>query len=127
MALCAARGRTRLGAAALAAGLVVHTGILWPYLPMSASAVAGSRPTLSVLAINLRFGLADLPELSAAVNRFDPDIVVATEVTTRTPRLSERTPGRGAFPTRRAGPDVTSTTPWPKATPAEPWCCRGTR
>lgn len=83
MALCAARGRTRLGAAALAAGLVVHTGILWPYLPMPASAVAGSRPTLSVLAINLRFGLADLTELSAAVNRFDPDIVVATEVTTR--------------------------------------------
>lgn len=81
LAVVGARGRTRLIAAPLALGLAWHTGLLVPYLPASARATASPSATLTVLELNLRFGLADLTQLAADVDRFRPDVVVLAEVT----------------------------------------------
>ena len=81
LALVACRGRARWMALPLAVGLVAHSFVVLPYLPLSTSVAAGGSE-LGVLALNLRFGLADLTELASAVDRQDPDIVVLTEVTT---------------------------------------------
>lgn len=81
LALAAARGRTRIVAVPLALGLVAHTLVFRPYLPLPTGALAGTRAELGVLALNLRFGLADLSGLSAAVDAEAPEVVVLTEVT----------------------------------------------
>ncbi|MGC3992945.1 MAG: endonuclease/exonuclease/phosphatase family protein [Propionicimonas sp.] len=91
LALVAARGRTRLVAAPLALGLALHTGVLAAYLPSAETPpVAGSTP-VSVLALNLRFGLADLDELREDVERSTPDVVVLTEVTRSDAKTLSRT------------------------------------
>lgn len=75
------RGRGRFLVLPLALGLAVHTVALFPYVPDPASAVASEESTLTVLALNLRFGQADLAALADEVERSAPDVVVLTEVT----------------------------------------------
>lgn len=73
--------RNRILVAPLLVGLAAHTLLVFPYLPDPDRAVAGQRATLGLLELNLRFGLADLNQLAAQVDRGRPDVVVLTEVT----------------------------------------------
>ncbi|MFT4110243.1 endonuclease/exonuclease/phosphatase family protein [Propionicimonas sp.] len=81
LALAGARGRTRLVAAPLALGLALHLGVLRAYLPAAQAPRVPGSTSVSVLALNLRFGLADLDQLRDDAERHHPDVVVLSEVT----------------------------------------------
>ena len=80
-ALLGARGRTRLVAAPLGLALAWHTAVLVPYLPSPDRAVAASRSSVTVLELNLKFGLADLDALARQVRSGRPDVLVLAEAT----------------------------------------------
>jgi endonuclease/exonuclease/phosphatase family metal-dependent hydrolase len=81
LTLAGARGRLRLLAAPLALGLAWHIGVLTPYLQTADTVAATPANTLRILELNLRFGLADLDQLSAEVSAANVDVVVLEEVT----------------------------------------------
>jgi len=81
IALAAARGRARLLTLPLLVGLVGSIVVVAPYLPVSASARVDERTDVTVLALNMRFGRADLAELHRVVAAERPDLVVLTEAT----------------------------------------------
>lgn len=91
--LVATRGRARWAVLPLALGLTAHSLVLLPYLPGTTAALAGQGATVGVLELNLRFGLADLDELGAEIDRVRPDVVVLTEVT----RASQKVFGHRAW------------------------------
>jgi len=93
LGLAGARGRTRLVVAPLALGLALHTGILAPYLPEPSRASAGSRTAVTVLELNLRYGLADPDALGTQVAAGRPDVLVLAEAT----RATEKTLRRAAW------------------------------
>jgi endonuclease/exonuclease/phosphatase (EEP) superfamily protein YafD len=99
LALVATRGRARLVVLPLALGLAAHTLVLLPYIPDSAAASAG-QSTVGLLAVNLRFGLSDLDQLVAEVDRADPDVVVLTEVTRSNAKVLARRAWRERLPYR---------------------------
>jgi len=92
--------RQRLLVLPLVAGLAAHTFLLLPYLPGTPTAVAGQRGTLNVLELNLRFGLADIGQLSAEVDRSRPDVVVLAEVTDSNLRVLKNKAWRARLPYR---------------------------
>lgn len=81
LVLVTARGRSRWWAVPLAVGLIGHGLVVLPYLPGTEPAHARTKPALTVLALNLRFGLADLDQLETVVEQTRPDVLVLTEVT----------------------------------------------
>ncbi|MGV8910015.1 MAG: endonuclease/exonuclease/phosphatase family protein [Propionicimonas sp.] len=99
--------RQRLLILPLVAGLAAHTLVLLPYLPGTPAAVAGQRSTLAILELNLRFGLADIGQLSAEVDRSRPDVVVLAEVTESNLRILKNKAWRERLPYRlgTAAPD----------------------
>lgn len=94
LALLGTRGRARLFVAPLALGLAWHCGTLAPYLPATTAGPAGDRVTL--LALNLQFGEADLSGLADRVGATEADVVVLTEVT----RSSVAAVSRGSWARR---------------------------
>ncbi len=112
LALSGARGRTRLLVAPLALGLAWHTGVLVPYLPGPAHATASGATSLTVMELNLRWGLADLDQLADEVDRRHPDVVVLAEVTRSDAKAFARKPWSALLPYRTgtAGDDYSTTT-----------------
>lgn len=112
LALAGTRGRTRLLAAPLALGLAWHTAVLTPYLPGPGRAVAAAPVSLTVLALNLRFGLADLTQLAGVARSGRPDVLVLTEVTEHDAKAFARTTWSRSFPYRSgtAGADYDAAT-----------------
>ncbi len=97
LGLAATRGRRRLLVLPLVLGLAVHSLVLLPYLPGATAASAG-QSTLSLAAVNLRFGLADLDQLGAEIDRVRPDVVVLTEVTRSNAKVLARKVWRDRLP-----------------------------
>lgn len=89
LGLAATRRRARLLVLPLGLGLAAHSLVLLPYLPDAPAAAAG-QSNLGLLAINLRFGLADLDQLAAEIDRAEPDVVVLTEVTRSNAKVLRR-------------------------------------
>lgn len=79
--LAVTRARARLAVLPLVLGLAAHSLILAPYLPGTTKAMAAQKTGVGILELNLRFGLADIDELAAEIDRRKPDVVVLTEVT----------------------------------------------
>jgi endonuclease/exonuclease/phosphatase (EEP) superfamily protein YafD len=98
LALAGARGRSRLVAATLALGLAWHTGVLVPYLPEPTRAAAGPKVSVSVLELNLRYGLADLTALADRVREHRPDVLVLPEATAATERTLRHAAWSKDFP-----------------------------
>lgn len=98
--LAGGRGRLRWTAAPVGLGLIAHSLVVLPYLPGTEPAHAARQPTLTVLALNLRFGQADLEQLAAAVDRDRPDVVVLTEVTRSNAKEFEQRTWRDRLPHR---------------------------
>ena len=112
LALIGSRGRVRLLVAPLALGLAWHTGVLLPYLPAPARASAAGSTSLSVLELNLRWGLADLDQVAEEVGRRRPDVVVLAEVTRSDAKAFAHRPWSKLLPYRTgtAGDDYSTTT-----------------
>jgi len=101
--LVAARGRARLLALPLIAGLIGHLVVVMPYLPFAAAARGGDGPNVTVLALNMRFGLADLADLERVVVAERPDLVVLTEATAHDATAFEQPRWRALLPYRLGG------------------------
>lgn len=81
--LAATRGRRRWLAAPLLAGLLAHSLMFAAYFLPAHQATAGTEPTLRLMALNMRFGRADLGQLLTEVERVRPDVLVLTEFTSQ--------------------------------------------
>lgn len=112
LALIGARGRARLWVAPLALGLAWHTGVLVPYLPGPTHASAAGTASVTVMELNLRWGLADLDQLADDVQRRQPDVVVLAEVTRSDAKAFAHKPWSTLLPYRTgtAGDDYDATT-----------------
>ncbi len=112
LVLLGTRGHARAWVIPVALGLVGHSVVLLPYLPTVRTAADGTPPELTVLTLNLRFGLADLTELEDVVARERPDVVVLTEVSRRVALASAEGSWRELLPYRagRAGADFDAAT-----------------
>jgi endonuclease/exonuclease/phosphatase (EEP) superfamily protein YafD len=82
VAATTSRGRRRWLVLPLVLGLAAHVLTLVRYLPAPTPGHGGAAD-LTVLTLNLRYGLADLDELLGVVERTPVDLLVLTEVTAR--------------------------------------------
>lgn len=73
---------------------VLHLVWLWPSVPAQRPPLG--EPRLTVMTLNTYYGWADGPDVTAAADRFGPDLVVLNEVTD-TP-LVDQAPWRAQFP-----------------------------
>lgn len=116
--LLTANGHRKALALLTGAALAVHSLALRPYLPHP---VEGSRD-LTIVTVNLRFGKADLDELTRQVTRSKPDVVVLTEVVAQNLKTLTKAPWSAALPFRvgrpgsdfdpRDGSDASGTMVW---------------
>jgi endonuclease/exonuclease/phosphatase (EEP) superfamily protein YafD len=81
--LLGTRGRGRWLAVPLVAALLAYSTMFLPYVGAGTRAPAGTQPTLRLMALNMRYGEADLAQLLAGVRREQPDILVLTEFTSQ--------------------------------------------
>lgn len=101
IALLAGRGRGRLLAVPLAAGMAAHLVVVAPYVPRFNTAASDARPGLSVLALNMNLGLADLDDLRRVVAAERPDLVILTEATDHVAATLDQPEWRTLLPSRR--------------------------
>jgi endonuclease/exonuclease/phosphatase (EEP) superfamily protein YafD len=81
--LLGTRGRGRWLALPLVAALFAYSTMFLPYVGVGNRAQAGTPPTLRLMALNMRYGEADLAQLLAGVRQERPDILVLTEFTSQ--------------------------------------------
>lgn len=98
--LLTAEGRKKTAALLTGAALAVNCLALRPYLPHPVE----EHRDLTVVTVNLRFGKADLAELTRQVTRRKPDVVVLTEVVAQNLKTFSKAPWSTDLPYRVGRP-----------------------